>query len=461
MDNGKRDLNNGQETAAQNPQQVLPQGTGQNTGYPGAVPPEPVRKKKKKTRFWGGFFTGMLVTLLVVAGAACFFAWSFLNGRVSIAGAKKTTATTASVSNAAKAPVKLDYDRIVAKMKVIQKIIGSSYLFDENAENVEEGIYAGMMDGLGDPYSVYYTKKEFDDLNEDTNGTYSGIGAVLQQNPDTGICSIVRVFENSPAEKAGLQAGDILYKAGGAEFTSKVKLDVMVNTYLKGPEGSDVEITVLRGEKMEEVTVTVTRKKIDIPTVASKMLENNVGYIEVTQFDGVTDKQFRQAVDDLTAKGMKKLVIDLRNNGGGLVDSAVSMLDYMLPDGLLVYTADKNGVGEKFYSKDGHDVDIPTAILVNGNSASASEIFAGAYKDFKKAKLVGTKTFGKGIVQNVIPLGDGTALKITTQHYYTPDGYDLHKKGIEPDVKVELDKNVKAYGGSDDNQLSAAIKALE
>ena len=203
----------------------------------------------------------------------------------------------------------------------------------------------------------------------------------------------------------------------------------------------------------------MTRKKIDVPTVSSKMLENKVGYIQVTEFEANTQDQFKKAVDDLTDQGMEKLVIDLRDNGGGLVDSAVSMLDYMLPDGLLVYTANKNGVGEKYYSKDGHEVNIPTSILVNGNSASASEIFTGAYRDFKRATIVGTKTFGKGIVQNIIPLGDGTAVKITTEHYYTPSGYDLHKKGLEPDVNVELDKDA-VYGESSDNQLKAAVDAL-
>jgi len=411
-----------------------------------------------KTKFWKGFFIGLLVMLLLVGGIICILSWAFLNGKFNpVSGNTPTVeqATPASAQN----PKNLNYDKITAKMKTLQKIISDNYLFDEDTQKVEDGIYAGMLNGLGDPYTVYYTEKEYNDLNESTSGTYSGIGAMLQQDPNTGLSTIVKVFDGSPAETAGLKAGDILYKVGDMEVTSE-KLDIIVSTYIKGQAGTSVQITVLRGDQREEMTFTVTRAKIDVPTVSSKMLEDKTGYIEVLQFDSVTADQFKKAVDDLTAQGMEKLVIDLRDNPGGLVDSCVNMLDYMLPDGLLVYTANRNGVGDKYYSKDGHEVNIPTAILVNGNSASASEIFSGAYKDFKRAKLVGTKTFGKGIVQIVLPLGDGTAVKITTQHYFTPSGYDLNKKGIEPDVNVELNKDA-VYGTDSDNQLQAAIEALK
>jgi len=427
---------------------------------PPQMTPQTPSKKPSGNKFWKGFFVGLLVMFFVIGGLICLFSWSYMNGKFNSSGKSiaNSGGETASTSEAQVNPKDLNYDRITAKMKTLQQIINKDFLFDENEQSMEDGIYAGMMSGLGDPYTVYYTEKQYNELTETTNGSYSGIGALLQTDPTTGLSSIVRVFEGSPAEEAGLKAGDILYKVGDVEVTGQ-DLDIIVDTYIKGQEGTTVDITVLRGEDHKEMTFTVTRKKIDVPTVSSKMLENKVGYIQVTEFEANTQDQFKKAVDDLTDQGMEKLVIDLRDNGGGLVDSAVSMLDYMLPDGLLVYTANKNGVGEKYYSKDGHEVNIPTSILVNGNSASASEIFTGAYRDFKRATIVGTKTFGKGIVQNIIPLGDGTAVKITTEHYYTPSGYDLHKKGIEPDVNVELDKDA-VYGESSDNQLKAAVDAL-
>ena len=216
-------------------------------------------------------------------------------------------------------------------------------------------------------------------------------------------------------------------------------------------------VTVLRGEDKKEIEAEVTRRSIEVPTVAHKMLDQHVGYLSVAQFDEVTSDQFKAAIDDLNSQGMQKLVIDLRDNPGGVLSSCVDMLNYLLPKGLLVYTADKDGKGDKFYSDDAHQLDIPIAILVNGNSASASEVFAGAMKDRGRAKIVGTKTFGKGIVQTLLSLQDGSAVKITTQHYYTPSGFDLHKKGIEPDVVVELNKETKTKV---DNQLQEAIKAL-
>ena len=222
------------------------------------------------------------------------------------------------------------------------------------------------------------------------------------------------------------------------------------------------------------VDLTITRRKIEVPTVEFRMLDDKTGYVAVSEFDLVTVEQFEQAIDELTAKGMKQLVIDLRNNPGGILDSAVAMVDYLLPDdistykkgegkSLIVYTADKNQEGETYTASDGHSVDIPMAILVNGDSASASEVFTGAMKDYDKAVVVGTTSYGKGIVQNLIPLGDGSAIKVTTAHYYTPSGFDLHGKGIEPDVEVELDEKLKTQAviaPEEDNQLKKAVEVL-
>ena len=420
-----------------------------------------VPQGKRKLGFWLGFAAGLFVMLLLGAAISCFVVLSLLRdyGTLDYNAAGTQGEITVENMNAAPNPADLDYDRIDSKIRLLQKVINKNYLFDEDPEAVENSIYTGMMEGLGDPYSIYYTEEEYKKLTEDSSGTYSGIGALLQQNPETGICTIIKVFKGSPAEEAGLKNDDILFKVDGNEITGQ-DLDYFVTTYIRGEEGTDVEITVLRGDKLEEITMKVTRRSIDVPTVEYEMKENDTGYIQISEFELVTEEQFKEAVEALQAQGMKRLIIDLRNNPGGIVQTCVEMLDYMLPDGLLVYTAGRNGVGEKYYSDDGHEVNIPTVLLVNGNSASCSEIFAGAYKDFGRARLIGTQTFGKGIVQFVIPLGDGSAVKVTTQHYYTPNGFDLHGTGIAPDVEIKPEEG-DALNGEHDAQLEKAMELLE
>ncbi len=415
---------------------------------------------KKKGGFLKGFFAGFCAAVIMTAAFGIIFYQWLIRQEAEVYNAAGTQGevTVQPDKPVEPNPENLEYDRITAKIRLLQKVISRNYLFDEDPEAVEEGIYAGMMSGLGDPYSVYYTKDEYAKLTEETSGTYSGIGALLSQDPETKICTVLKVFQGSPAEEAGLQNGDILVSVDGHEITGE-DLDYFVSTYIRGPENTDVELVVLRGEKREEVTLNITRRSIDTPTVEWEMKDGKVGYISVSQFDIVTPEQFEKAVNELTEQGMTGLVIDLRNNPGGVVQSATQMLDYMLPDGLLVYTAGRSGVGEKFYATDGHEVDVPTAVLINGHSASASELFAGAYKDYGKAKLIGTTSFGKGIVQFVMPLGDGSAVKITTQHYYTPNGFDLHGKGIEPDITVEPGEDDE-IGGEKDAQLDAALKAV-
>ena len=393
-----------------------------------------VPQGKRKLGFWLGFAAGLFVMLLIGAAISCFVVFSLLRdyGTLDYNAAGTQGQITVENVNAAPNPADLDYDRIDSKIRLLQKVINKNYLFDEDAEAK---------------------------LTEDSSGTYSGIGALLQQNPETGICTIIKVFKGSPAEEAGLKNDDILYKVDGNEITGQ-DLDYFVTTYIRGEEGTDIDVTVLRGEKLEEITMKVTRRHIDVPTVEYEMKENDTGYIQISEFELVTEDQFKEAVEALQAQGMKRLIIDLRNNPGGIVQTCVEMLDYMLPDGLLVYTAGRNGVGEKYYSDDGHEVNVPTVLLVNGNSASCSEIFAGAYKDFGRAQLIGTQTFGKGIVQFVIPLGDGSAVKVTTQHYYTPNGFDLHGTGIAPDVEIKAEEG-DTLNGEHDAQLEKAMELLK
>ncbi len=410
----------------------------------------------KNKSFWLGSLVGFLVSLGLTLIAGGMIAYRMLGIRIQDVSGEVTTGVVEEVDNSGT----LDLDRVNRKMSRLERLVDQYYLFQEDMEKVEDGIYKGLISGLEDPYSVYYNAKDYEAVTADTNGIYSGIGAVVSKNANTGLTSIIRVFDKSPAQEAGLKADDIIYKVNGEDVTM-LELDVLVSSYIRGEEGTNVQITVLRGEEREEVTLDITRRSIEVQTVEYKMLEEKVGYIMVSQFDAVTYDQFVTAVDVLTKQGMVKLVVDMRSNPGGILETCVEMMDYLLPDGLLVYTADKNGKGDKYYSDDNHELDIPIAVLINENSASASEVFTGALRDFDRGIVVGEKSFGKGIVQNLIPLGDGSAIKLTTQHYYTPSGFDLHGKGIEPDIVVELNKDATVGDPASDNQLSEAIKALQ
>lgn len=340
--------------------------------------------------------------------------------------------------------------QINAKMEELNRYIDQYYLFDYEEEDVENGIYKGLMAGLGDIYTGYYTPEEYASFMESSNGSYSGIGAVLSQDYTTGIIQVVRAFAGSPAEEAGMQTDDILYKVEGEEVTGKV-LSLVV-TDLKGEEGTEVHISIMRNG--EAIDLTLVRRNIEVPTIEYELLENQIGYIAITEFDDVTDDQFLAAMDALESQGMEKLIIDLRNNGGGLVDVTCTILDRLLPEGLIVYTEDKNGERQEEFS-DENCFEGEMAVLVNGNSASASEIFAGAIKDYGVGTLIGTQTFGKGIVQSLFPLSDGSAIKITVSRYYTPAGNNIHEVGITPDIILEFDEDAE-----EDNQLQKAIEVL-
>ena len=431
---------------------------------------------ENKNKFWKGALVGALLTAfagLIIVGMSLGI---FLIGRTAIDGPQQA----AESNQAENQDGSLDLNRITKKITTLQQIIDKYYLFDEDTTKVEDWIYKGMMYGLNDPYTTYYTAEEYQKLSEDTEGEYHGIGVMISQNRSTGIITVIKVFKDTPAAEAGMRPGDVLYKVGDMEVTG-MDMDILVKDYIKGKDGSEVALTVFRQDEGEYVDLKMERRNVTVQTVEYQMLEDHVGYIAVSQFDVVTADQFKAAVDDLEKQGMKKLLVDLRNNPGGVLDTVVGMLDYILPDDLmiegdkdlvrtnteatlLVYMADKNGKGGQEYASDGHSLDIPMAVLVNGESASASEVFTGAMKDYGRATVVGTKTFGKWIVQNLIPLDNGTAIKMTTAHYYTPSGFDLHGKGIEPDVEVELKeefKNQITVDVKEDNQIQAALKALD
>ena len=342
------------------------------------------------------------------------------------------------------------------KLESIQDLIDENFYFEDEEQAKQDGIIKGYMEGLDDPYSVYYTAEEYASFMEDTEGEYVGVGVQVSQAVDTKIITVTKVFEG-PAQEAGIVAEDVITEVNGEDITS-LDIDSVVDK-IRGEEGTEVTITVYRSSDGEDHEFTMKRKKVENPTVEYEMLDNHIGYIEVSSFYEVTAEQYRAAVEDLEQQGMEGLIVDLRNNGGGLLSIAVEMLDFMLPEGKIVYTEDKDGnVIEEYNSTADEQFTKPLVVLVNGYSASASEIFSGAIKDYGIGTLVGTNTFGKGIVQRVFPLDDGSAIKLTIAKYFTPKGNDIHEVGIKPDVEVEFDSEAyKESEGEEDNQLQTAV----
>lgn len=352
-------------------------------------------------------------------------------------------------------------DYFVSKMELLVQLIDQYYMYDISVEDMRTGAYKGLLEGLGDPYTCYYTVDEFNDLMESTSGTYYGIGAVVQQNLKTMYITIVKPYVDGPAYNAGMLPGDIIYMVDGVDVTG-MDIDKVVSM-MKGPEGTVVKVSVYRDGVSDPVELTITRAQIEIETIEYEMLADKIGYIAISGFDEPTPKQFKDAIKDLKKQGMKGLVIDLRNNGGGLLDAVVEMLDYVLPKGMIVYTEDKYGYREEFRGTDKDVLELPMSVLINGNSASAAEIFAAAMQDYEAATLVGTTSFGKGIVQTILPLTDGTAVKITISRYFTPKGVCIHGEGVTPDIEEELNEGLAqmvVIPHDQDNQLQTAIKAV-
>jgi carboxyl-terminal processing protease len=317
-----------------------------------------------------------------------------------------------------------------------------------------------MVSGLGDPYTVYYTPEEYESLMVSTSGTYYGIGAGLTQDTDTMVVTITKVYEGTPAEEAGLLKDDIIVSVDGVEATSMDVSDLV--QLIRGEEGTTVSLEIYRASTDEELTFEVERRNVQLPSVAGQMLDDGIGYIQISEFQSGTAAQFETILNQLEEQGMQSLIVDVRDNPGGLLSSVVSILDEILPEGTVVYTEDKYG-NRDTYTSDASCINYPMVVLVNGNSASASEIFAGAIKDYEYGTLLGTTTFGKGIVQSIFPLSDGDALKITTAKYYTPNGYNIHGTGIEPDIELEyefLGPDGTTYEMQYDNQLQKAIELL-
>lgn len=344
------------------------------------------------------------------------------------------------------------------KVNKIYRIIDKSFIDEVDEDALKEGMFKGMLEALDEKYTTYYTVDEFTEMMEDAEGSFEGIGAYLSQDPDTMVITVVRPILNSPAEAAGLLAGDVLVSVDG-EDVSDQDLNLVV-TKVRGEKGTSVRIGISREGEEDTIYFDIVRDKVDSISCDYEMLDGNIGHIVISEFADATARQFKDSYNSLVEDGMTSLIIDLRSNGGGYVDTSVDIADFLIKDGLIVTIKDRDGKGYSYEDKGDDDyLKYPCVVLVDGNTASASEILTGALKDHEVATIIGTQTFGKGIVQDVVPLGDGSGIKYTSNKYYTPNGDNIHGVGIEPDIIVEWD--VDAYREKhEDNQLEAAINYL-
>ena len=336
------------------------------------------------------------------------------------------------------------------------------YYNDANLEDMQDSMYEGLIEGLGDRYSVYYNEEDYTELQLSTTGKYYGIGAGLSQDLKTMVVSISKVYKGTPSEEAGLKNEDIILSVEDIDATS-MEVSELVK-HIRGEEGTLVHLEIYRPSTDEYLSFDVMRADITLPSVDYAMLENNIGYIVIDSFETDTAHQFEMAVEDLMSQGMRAVIFDVRYNPGGMVSSVVKILDKILPEGLLVYIEDKIGNRQDYTSDNTEYMNIPIAVLINEDSASASEIFAGAIKDYEYGTLIGTTTYGKGIVQTIFPLQDGDAIKLTTAKYFTPSGNYIHEVGIEPDIVLEyeyLNPEGEVYERQYDNQLLKAVEVLE
>lgn len=347
---------------------------------------------------------------------------------------------------------------ITSELSKYRRLIDKYYLGDVDENKLKEGAIKGYIEGLDDPYTEYISKEDMADYLADATGNFVGIGIYMVKDTEANKIMVLSPIKGSPAEKAGILPGDLIVSVDGVQYTAE---DMSVaSTKIKGEEGSNVKIEILRGT--ETKTFELRRENIKVNPVEGKVLENKIGYIEFSSFDDGTAEEFKKKYEELAKQGIKSLIIDLRNNGGGIVDEALEIADYILEkDDVILYEVDKNNNEEIETSKNNPIINLPIIVLTNENTASSSEILAGALKDHEKAKIVGTKTYGKGVIQQLLTLPDGSGLKITSEEYLTPNKTKINKIGIEPDEKVELPdtvKNVLTVEEKDDTQLQKAIE---
>lgn len=408
------------------------------------------KKKRKKPGFAAGVVVGIAAAAVILVGGT--FGICKAGNYQMVIGSKGAS----KVKN-----TKLLDQDTVDKVDELTNYMDLYYYEDYDVQDVQDGLLEGVVSGLGDKYSAYYTAEEYKEQQLSTSGTYYGIGAALAQDKDTMQVTIIKIYEGTPSEEAGLKKDDVIVSADGTDATSMELTDFV--KLIRGEEGTTVHLEIYRPSTEETLEFDVERKNVELPSVSSQMLENNIGYIQISEFQSKTAEQFESALSSLKDQGAQSLIVDVRGNGGGLVDSVVAILDDILPEGTVVYTEDKYGNRQDYTSSGDTYLDMPIAVLVDQNSASASEIFAGAIKDYNYGTLIGTKTFGKGIVQTVFSLPEGDAIKITTAKYFTPDGNYIHGVGIEPDIELEyqfMGGENDEYSVDLDNQIQKAIEVL-
>ena len=415
-----------------------------STGMPTQQAP-----RKEKGSGYGLFFAGLIAG---IGGALLIVAVAYLG--FGLQGVLE------SRSNSQVLGTGVVNERSLSKLQALEGVIDEYYYLDMvSDEELQTGIYRGLMDALGDPYTVYYSAEELTTFMEQTEGTYYGIGAYMTQDLETTLPMITGVMSGAPAEVSGLRANDLIYEVDGVSVYG-MSLEHAISL-IKGPEDTEVTLTIAREDADGFLDVTLTRARVETPTVTLEMMDNDIAYIEIVEFDSVSVDQFADALATAKASGMKGMILDLRGNPGGSLDAVVDMARMILPEGMVVYTENKKGDREEYTCDGKRQLKVPLVVLVDGNSASAAEIMSGAIKDYGLGTLVGTTTFGKGIVQQIVPFKDGSAVKITTSAYYTPNGHNIHGTGIEPDVVCEFDG--EAYYGSEDhpdNKLDKAIEVL-
>lgn len=397
------------------------------------------KKKKWNPSFKRGILVGVLCSLGIFVLTAGIFFGFFYHSASSVLS-----------------------DATEEKLGLVYSVMKSYFYEEFDDKDLETGIIKGLVEGLDDPYSVYYTADEYEEFMISATGNYAGIGAVLSKDATTGKVSIANVYEGSPAEEAGLKKDDIIISADGYD-AQEGDLSTFVQ-HVRGEEGSDVELVIQRDG--QEISVSCTRRTIQVPSVSYRMLNDasgnaTIGYIQIAEFSDGTSSEFKAAIEDLKSQGMKSVIYDVRSNPGGILTTVTDMLDYILPKGTTVYMLDNKGEKTEYTSDAETYLDMPCVVLVNENSASAAEIFSGAIRDFDYGTLIGTTTYGKGVVQNTFPFNDGSALKLTIASYYTPSGECIQGTGIVPDVELEYE-----YSGDTDSEYdyyldNQVVKGIE
>ncbi|MDD6213522.1 MAG: S41 family peptidase [Clostridiales bacterium] len=416
---------------------------------------EDKREVNSRPGFLRGVATGIILTL--VMGTVVFGSLSvvhYLRHINSAAGNSSNASSEAEKSDSLSEGADQFYDQLESKMDEINRLIDDTFIFDVDSQALMDQALAGYVSGLDDPYSAYYTQEEYEKQMEESDGSYVGIGVSVQQDMESMIITVMTVYPGSPAEEGGMEKGDVIIGVDGQDINQMSLSEVVA--LIQGEENTQVKVQVLRDGGTKELTMT--RRSIDKITVESRMLDEAIGYIQLSEFDKVSISQMEEAVLDLEDQGMESLVLDLRDNPGGLLTSVLSIADYFLPETNIFYSEDKSGKQTRYDAEAGQLFDGEMAILVNGNSASAAEVLSGSLQDNGRAVLVGEQTFGKGIVQSYYNLSDGSALKLTTAHYFTPSGRDIHGVGIEPDIVVEPGENDSA---DNDTQLNRAVDYLK